>query len=142
MSPLPPFVPGACGAVKQPCASDSDCPSGCERCRCFNANGAAANKTLATTCPMSYGGLVHQGFCSNDTQVHAPDCWEHPCGSCGGPPFPDQGWSKGKKQYLVRTQCLCFFSMNFRVECLLFANTRALRCMRRRMAAPTGIARF
>jgi hypothetical protein len=99
--PSPAFVPARCGAVKQPCASDADCPSGCSRCRCFNANGAAANKTAVVTCPESYGDLIHQGFCSNDTTSHAPDCWEHPCGSCGGPPFPNQEWSRGKKQYLM-----------------------------------------
>jgi hypothetical protein len=117
VAPVPPFVPGKCGAVKQPCTSDSDCPSECGECRCFNSNGAAgeqtrdvampfsrgkrsfaticsghtskyhkvhkegklnkkecysaANKTVEVSCPMSYGGLVQQGFCSNDTTSHA-----------------------------------------------------------------------
>jgi len=41
------------------------------------------------------------GYCANDTSVHKSDCWEHPCGKCGGPPFPALDWAKGKKQYLM-----------------------------------------
>lgn len=101
VSPSPPFIAGECGAVKQPCTSDADCPTGCSQCRCFNANGASVGKTSTTECPLSYGGNIKQGFCSNDTAVHLPDCWEHPCGQCGGPPFPIQEWAEGKKQYLM-----------------------------------------
>ena len=28
-------------------------------------------------------------------------CWEHPCGKCGGPPFPIESYAKNKKQYLM-----------------------------------------
>ena len=57
VAPVPAFVPGACGAVKQPCVSDKDCPSGCGRRRrdchsaappstfsgCFNSDGEGAS---------------------------------------------------------------------------------------------------
>lgn len=98
--PVPPFVPGLCGTTKIPCTDDGACPSGCGKCRCFNANGAG---NPPPNCAMSYGGRTESGFCSNDTQSYAPSdqCWEHPCGVCGGPPFPIQPYGAGKKQYLM-----------------------------------------
>ena len=72
------YTPSVCGATKQRCKADSDCPALCSTCRCLGVGVVNSDAPLSGDhpgTPCSHASPVHsndlsQGFCTNFTRDH------------------------------------------------------------------------